>query len=86
MVAKSLNPTKTVLFTHTGQPDPLIPLVSTVVIHLWSNLHFQLTFLFDPAVRVVGSQPSACDANSGLVVAKSLNPTKTVLLLHTGQP
>jgi hypothetical protein len=52
-----------------GQPEPA-ERVATVASQLCPKLHFQRLFLFEPAVTVDGSQPSACEARSGCVTLK----------------
>ena len=44
-VARSLNPTSTLLWEQYGQPEPLILLLLTDAVHSCPSRHFQMTFL-----------------------------------------
>ena len=48
-------------------------------------LHFQIRKELSPAKTDSGSHPSASVAIFGLIVFKSLKPTSSFLLAHTGQ-
>ena len=64
VVARSLIPVIGIRPEQTGHPLPFVRL-ATIEFHQCPNSHSQLTFLFEPAERVVGSHPCACAANSG---------------------
>ena len=64
VVARSLRPARTRCPEQYGHHSVFIRPTMRAV-HSCPFVHLQPTFLFDPAVNVVGSQPSACAANSG---------------------
>ena len=84
VVSKSLKPANTLVFEQYGQPDFILVLLEIVAFQVCPRLHFHLKLLLLFAKIVVGSQPSASAARSGLVVARSLNPTRSLLFEQIG--
>ena len=84
VVFKSLIPGTTLLFPQIGQLFFCIEREYGDACHVCPAEHFQLIFFKDPDQTDLAMALVVSFAKSGLVVAKSLNPGRIILLMHTG--
>ena len=85
-VRRSLTPGTNRRPEQYGQPYSDRVLLNTIAFHWCPCLQSQERFSLDPAVIDVGSHPSAWEAISGWVVARSLTPTTTIRFAQIGHP